>query len=181
MMISWSFAGQSLKLMWNKGWWFLKGKNNENCVSEQFHSVWKSTKCLIWIFMWNFFFLNSRMKKRKRANINETFFVTFQHSSLVLLFSTYILNFMEQSVIYQNVNTFIASTFLKILSFVMELKRIYYGMTDSPPITYHGFRGDFFSSLHLDERPWKRAGSSGVRLARQQQKRVVNEASLFSI
>ena len=88
---------------------------------------------------------------------------------------------MEQSVIYQNVNTFIASTFLKILSFVMELKRIYYGMTDSPPITYHGFRGDFFSSLHLDERPWKRAGSSGVRLARQQQKRVVNEASLFSI
>ena len=91
------------------------------------------------------FFLNSRMKKRKQAYTNETFFRDFQtlwvHSSLVLLFSTYILNFMEQSVIYQNVNTFIASNFLKILSFVVELKRIYYGMTDSPPIIYQCFRG----------------------------------------
>ena len=79
--------------------------------------------------------------------------VSSEFSCENFFFSIYILNFMEQSVIYQNVNTFIASTFLKILSFVMELKRIYYGMTDSPPITYHGFRGDFFSSLHLDERP----------------------------
>ena len=144
---SWWFRGHllvnHLKLMWNKGWWFLKGKTNENCVSEQFHSVWKSTKCLIWIFMWNFFFLNSRMKKRKRANMRLFSWL----SNIALLFYFLVLIFWtlwsKASSIKMSPPLLLLQTFLKILSFV-KLKRIYYGMTDRLADNISGLEGDFF-------------------------------------
>ena len=117
------------------------------------------------------------MKLGSLAMLNETFYVILIHCEHKLSFiRTWILNFMEQSVIYQNVTaTFITSNFfLKILSFV-KLKRIYYGMTDRLADNISGLEGDFFI-LQFFAPGWASLKKGRVLWLdnSQQQNRVVN-------